>query len=93
VIRLTRLNNQVFVVNSDLVKYVENAPDTVLTLITGEKFLVRESADEIIDRIVEFRRRLYSGLPAGGVDPGTGSAALARRQGPEGSSSESEDCG
>ncbi len=36
-IKLTRLNNQPLVVNSDLIKCVENAPDTVLTLVTGEK--------------------------------------------------------
>lgn len=81
-IRLTRLNNQVLVVNSDLIKFVENAPDTVLTLITGEKMLVRESADEIVSRIVEFRRRIMEGLPTVGADTSSVSA-LANRQGPQ----------
>ena len=40
-IRLTRLNNQPLVINSDLIKFVENAPDTVLTLVNGEKIIVR----------------------------------------------------
>ena len=57
-IRLTRLNRRPLVVNSDLIEFIENAPDTVITLVTGEKLVVRESADEIIDRIVEFRHRL-----------------------------------
>lgn len=57
-IRLTRLNQRPLVVNSDLIEFIENAPDTVITLVTGDKLVVRESTDEIMDRIVEFRRRL-----------------------------------
>jgi len=59
-IRLTRLNNRLLVVNADLIKFVENAPDTVITLVSGEKILVLETAEEVINRIVEFRRRLAS---------------------------------
>lgn len=62
-IQLTRLNNQPLVVNSDLIKFVENAPDTVLTLVTGEKLVVREASQEILAKIVEFRRTIYAGLP------------------------------
>lgn len=51
-IQLTRLNNQPIVVNSDLIKFVENAPDTVITLVTGEKIVVLEGGDEVLDRIV-----------------------------------------
>lgn len=63
-IQLTRLNNQPLVVNSDLIKFVENAPDTVLTLVTGEKLVVRETSPEVLAKIVEFRRSIYAGLPA-----------------------------
>jgi flagellar protein FlbD len=55
-IQLTRLNNSRLAINSDLIKFVEAAPDTVLTLVTGEKVVVRESATEVIERIREFRR-------------------------------------
>jgi len=55
-IQLTRLNNQPLAVNSDLIKFVEQAPDTVITLVSGEKIVVRESANEILERIVRFRR-------------------------------------
>jgi flagellar protein FlbD len=65
-IRLTRLNGQPIAVNSDLIKFVENAHDTVLTLLNGEKVIVRESTDEVIHRIIEFRRTLMVGLPAAG---------------------------
>ncbi|HMD87148.1 MAG TPA: flagellar FlbD family protein [Terriglobia bacterium] len=57
-IRLTRLNNRPLVVNSELIKFIENAPDTVITLVTGEKIVVLETAEEVMARIVEYRRRL-----------------------------------
>ena len=59
-IQLTRLNNQPLVVNSDLISFIENKPDTVLTLITGEKVVVRESTEQILDLIVDYRRRLLT---------------------------------
>jgi flagellar protein FlbD len=70
VIQLTRLNNTPLAVNSDLVKFVETAPDTVITLITGEKVVVRESTEEVIRRIVEFRRSVLAGLPSMGANVG-----------------------
>jgi flagellar protein FlbD len=57
-IRLTRLNNRPMVVNSELIKFIENAPDTVITLVTGEKIVVLETAEEVMTRIVEYQRRL-----------------------------------
>ncbi len=54
---------------SDLIKYVEQSPDTVITLLNGEKLLVRESAEEILDRIILFRRRLLAGISLGGHVP------------------------
>ena len=62
-IQLTRLNKELLVVNSDLIKLVEAAPDTVLTLITGEKLIVRESLEEVLNRIIAFRQAILSGLP------------------------------
>jgi flagellar protein FlbD len=61
-IQLTRLNNQPLMVNSDLIKYVERAPDTVLTLVTGEKIIVRETPEHVLERIVAFRRAILAGL-------------------------------
>ena len=57
-IRLTRLNNRPLVVNSDLIKFIENAPDTVITLVSGEKIIVLETAQEVINRIIGYRRQL-----------------------------------
>ncbi len=61
-IQLTRLNSSPLTVNSDLIKFVEQAPDTVITLVTGEKIIVRENAQEVLDRIVEFRRSVLQGI-------------------------------
>ena len=63
-IRLTRLNKRPLVVNSDLIKFIENAPDTVITLVSGEKIVVLETVDEVIARVVEFRQRLGTQIPA-----------------------------
>jgi uncharacterized protein YlzI (FlbEa/FlbD family) len=85
-IQLTRLNNQPLVVNSDLIKYVENAPDTVLTLVTGEKLVVREASPEVLAKIVEFRRSIYAGLPVQVVQAPEGPAggnALPEKEGAE----------
>jgi flagellar protein FlbD len=59
-IQLTRLNNSRVSVNSDLIKWVEQNPDTVITLLNGEKLLVQETVDQVVDRVIEFRRQLLS---------------------------------
>jgi flagellar protein FlbD len=61
-IKLTRLNNQPLVINSDLIKSMENAPDTVLTLVTGDKIIVRESTEQVLELVIEFRRAVLAGL-------------------------------
>lgn len=79
-IRLTRLNSQPLAVNSDLIKFVENAPDTVLTLITGEKVVVRETADQVIERMIEFRRAVLTGIACTGQDPNVAAASTRSLQ-------------
>jgi flagellar protein FlbD len=54
-IELTRLNGQKLFVNCDLLKYAEASPDTVLTLVTGDKIVVRESCDEVMALALGFR--------------------------------------
>lgn len=55
-IRLTRINRVPVVLNSDLIEHVEVTPDTVIALTTGQKLVVMESADEVIQKVIEFRR-------------------------------------
>jgi len=57
-IRLTRLNLAPMVLNSDLIEHIDVTPDTVITLTTGQILRVRESADEVVERIVQFRRQV-----------------------------------
>src|SRR5689334_17794195 len=57
-IKLTRLNNQIVVVNPDHIFAAESAPDTSLRLIGGERILVKESLDELVDLVVAFRSRV-----------------------------------
>jgi len=61
-IQLTRLNGQPLTINSDLVKQIENSPDTMITLVNGEKIIVRETVEQIVERTVAFRRRVLDGL-------------------------------
>ena len=64
-IRVTRINHSPLVLNSDLIEHVESTPDTVISLTSGQKYVVLESADDVVEKIVEFRRRLYHDVPAG----------------------------
>lgn len=57
-VELTRLNGTSFVVNSDLIETIEQTPDTVVTLTVGTKYVVKEDKQQIIDKVVEFRRRI-----------------------------------
>jgi flagellar protein FlbD len=62
-IRVTRINNQSILLNSDLIEHIETVPDTTIALTTGQRLFVRESADEILSRIVDFRRRIAAVVP------------------------------
>ncbi len=54
-IKVSRLNDSTFVVNCDLIEFIEETPDTVISLTTGKKIIVRESIDEVIEKIVKYR--------------------------------------
>ncbi|MDK2798577.1 MAG: flagellar protein FlbD [Clostridiales bacterium] len=58
-IMVTRFNGKSFYVNSDLIEFIEATPDTVITITTGKKIVVVESVEEIIDRIIKFRSKIY----------------------------------
>ncbi|MFZ0743133.1 MAG: flagellar FlbD family protein [Terracidiphilus sp.] len=59
-IELTRLNGNPMVLNSDLIKTAEASPDTMLTLINGEKLIVREEPLEVVERVLAYRARLLA---------------------------------
>jgi len=55
-IKVTRLNHHPFVLNADLIKFLEETPDTVITLVNGDKVVVEEPADEVVRRVIEYGR-------------------------------------
>jgi flagellar protein FlbD len=61
-IELTRLNGNPMVLNSDLIKTAEASPDTMLTLINGEKLIVREGCAEVTERVLAYRARLLTAV-------------------------------
>ncbi len=61
-IELTRLNGAPIVLNSDLIKTAEASPDTMLTLINGEKLIVREECAEVVERVIAYRARLLASV-------------------------------
>jgi len=60
-IRLTRLSHTPVILNSDLIEYIESTPDTVITMTTGQKLMVSETADEVVHRIIDFKRGILAG--------------------------------
>ena len=57
---VTRLNNTPLVVNPDLIVFMEETPDTIITLSNGEKIAVQESVSELIRRVINFRRCVFN---------------------------------
>jgi flagellar protein FlbD len=60
-ITVTRLNDTPLVINTDLIEFVEAIPDTIISLTSGKKVMVKESIDEIIARVEMYQRKIYSG--------------------------------
>ncbi|HUA85573.1 MAG TPA: flagellar FlbD family protein [Bryobacteraceae bacterium] len=55
-IKLTRLNQVPLYLNSDLIEHIDSTPDTVVSLISGQKFLVSETPEEVVEKIIAFRK-------------------------------------
>lgn len=58
-IKLTRLDGERFVLNAELIRYVEQRPDTFITLTTGERFVVAETLDQVVDLAVDYQQRKH----------------------------------
>ena len=57
-IELTKLNDKKFMINDDLIEIVEETPDTVITLTTGKKIIVKENRQELRNLIISFRQEI-----------------------------------
>lgn len=59
-ITLTRLNKKRFVVNAELIKTIEETPDTLITLLNGDYFMVLEPVQEVVDKAIDYARQIRS---------------------------------
>lgn len=64
-IKLSRLGGEQFVLNAELIRYIEARPDTFITLTTGERLVVRESMDEVLERAVRYQQTKHMIPPPG----------------------------
>lgn len=60
-IRVTDLNGRSYILNSDLIVRVDSVPESRILLTTGEKNLVKESVNEIVDKVIKYKRKIYVG--------------------------------
>ncbi len=72
-IYLTRLDGTEVVVNTDLIVTVEKTPDTMITLVTGGRIMVKESVEQLVERSIGYRHRIFRGpgLREFAVEPGS----------------------
>lgn len=61
-IKLTRLNGEEFIVNAEMIRFVESRPDTYITLGAGERVIVRESTDEVVKRCLAWSRAIRTAV-------------------------------
>ncbi len=62
-IQLTRLNGKQFVLNADLIRTIEERPDTTVTLINGDTLIVKEPMDEVVRRAIDYGRAVRAFRP------------------------------
>jgi len=62
-IQVTRLIGKMMIVNAELIRFVEQTPDTLITLISGDKLLVKEPMDEVVRRAIEYARSVRTFSP------------------------------
>lgn len=79
-IELTQLNGHPFTLNSDMIETIENIPETKVLLTNGKYFLVKETRNEVADKVVTFRRRIYRNLVVLREESGAAATAAAGRQ-------------
>lgn len=62
-IEVSKLNGEKYYVNAEAIEFIESTPDTMLTLASGKKFVVLESAYDVVEKIIEYKKKLYMDLP------------------------------
>ena len=59
-VEVTRFNKETIIINAELIEMIEAAPDTVITMTTGKKFVVSETKEEMVDKIINYKKRILS---------------------------------
>lgn len=57
-IKVTRLNGEPIYINSDLIEFIETTPDTIITLTTGKKVIIKENIEYVIQHIVDYNQKI-----------------------------------
>ena len=57
-IAVTRLNGKRFVVNAEMIRFIESTPDTIITLISGDRIMVKESLEQVVDLAIQYCRQI-----------------------------------
>ncbi|OAA89289.1 flagellar FlbD family protein [Clostridium coskatii] len=60
-IKLTGLDNKEFIINADTIEKLEAIPESLITLTNGKKYLVKESNEEIVEKVIKYKRKIYTG--------------------------------
>lgn len=61
-IELTKFNDCKLTVNADIIEFIEETPDTVISLTTGKKLIVKESRKEVVERVIDYKKAIYSNI-------------------------------
>jgi flagellar protein FlbD len=65
-IKVSKLNGTEYYINADIIEFIEATPDTLITLASGKKLVVLETVEEVVQRVIEYRRKVFSELPRTG---------------------------
>ena len=61
-IEVTRFNGRKLVINAELVKFVESTPDTLITLTTNDRILVKDKVEEVVEKIIQYQRLIRNSI-------------------------------
>ena len=59
---LTKFNDSKITVNAEIIESIEETPDTVITLTTGKKLIVKESRQDVVERVISYKKAIYSNI-------------------------------
>lgn len=59
-IKLTGLNGKEFILNAETIEKIEIVPETLITLVNGKKYLVLESNEEVIRKVLEYKKKIFT---------------------------------